>query len=327
MSFVGAIQNNKVVSVTLNTAIDHVIKVEHLTKGSTIRALSDTMVPAGKGIDVAVGVATLGQRAVAAGFIGAESRDIFASLRHENVELLLLEVPGRTRTNVTVLERSGLRETHLQTIGYGISAADMDRLYDVLEGALTVGDVAVIAGSLPRDAPEGVVARLVTLCRERGAYVILDGSGRSLEDGLCGKPHMIKPNLLELAEITGCEADESDQGIARAAEQCRAAGVERVVVSCGRRGIVVVEQSVWKASVDIGRDRQTASVGSGDAVVAAFAAGTIAKWPVEQTIRVAVACAAANLLTELPGRFRVDDVISLLPRTVTQEVQIDPASG
>ena len=71
---------NKVVCVTLNTAIDHIIDVDTLDAGSTIRASHSQLVPAGKGVDVAVGVAAFGGHAVATGFIGENSREVFASL-------------------------------------------------------------------------------------------------------------------------------------------------------------------------------------------------------------------------------------------------------
>lgn len=324
MSGVPNIQaKGKVLSVTLNTAIDHIIKVQNLIPGSTIRALGNFVVPAGKGIDVAVGVATLGERAVAAGFIGAQSREIFATLERENVELLLLDVPGHTRTNVTVLECTENRETHLQTTGYSISQSDIDHLAIVLDEALEAGDVAVISGSVPPNTPEGVVAGLVTLSKNKGAYVILDGSGRSLSDGLRGLPHMIKPNLLELAQITGDRVDESYAGIVDAAKGCLQMGLQRVVVSCGYRGIVALEHGQsWKASVDIGRPFDTAGVGSGDALVAAFAAGIVAGRSVEEMVRWAVACAAASLLTDLPGRFRLSDVTNLLPQVAMEELKV-----
>ena len=319
-------KTQKVLSVTLNTAIDHIIEVDHLAVGDTIRSLGDTIVPAGKGVDVAVGVATLGGRAVATGFVGAESRDVFSRLKDENVELLLLEVPGKTRTNVTILERNGCRETHLQTTGYSISAADIKRLVDVLDRTLVGGDVAVIAGSIPPGAPAGVIAQLIAQCRDKGAYVILDGSGRSLTEGLNARPHMIKPNLLELSQVAACGVDESDAGVILAADQCLERGLERVVVSCGQRGIIVVERGrAWKALVDVGRNQTTASVGSGDAVVAAFALGTIEGRSIEDTNRLAVACAAANLFTDLPGRFRVADVNNLLPKITVQELRVPAA--
>jgi len=199
---------NKVVCVTLNTAIDHIIDVDTLDAGSTIRASHSQLVPAGKGVDVAVGVAAFGGHAVATGFIGENSRELFASLRTERVELMFIEVPGSTRINVTIFERKVLRETHLQTVGYEISGTDVEQLYIALKRNVALGDVVVIGGSLPPGSPNGLMAELVTLCRTLGVYVILDSSGTALLDGLRAGPHMVKPNLLELAQIEGHAVDD-----------------------------------------------------------------------------------------------------------------------
>jgi 1-phosphofructokinase len=305
---------NKVVCVTLNTAIDHIIDVDTLDAGSTIRASHSQLVPAGKGVDVAVGVATFGGHAVATGFIGENSREVFASLRAERVELMFIEVPGSTRINVTVFERKVLRETHLQTVGYEISGADVEQFYIALERNVASGDVVVIGGSLPPGSPNGLMAELVTLCRTLGAYVILDSSGTALLDGLRAGPHMVKPNLLELAQIVGHAVDDSDSGIPRAVQECRFFGSARVVVSRGYRGIVVIEDGqAWKAWLNNNNNGKTAGVGSGDALVAAFAFSILKNHTLDHAMRLGVACGAANLLTKLPGRFRSTDVEELLP--------------
>ncbi len=321
MSKIGDIQPKKVFCVTLNTAIDHIVQVNELAVGTTIRTAAAELVPAGKGVDVAVGVAILGGHAVATGFIGAGSRDLFASLQAEQVESRFIEVPGFTRINVTILERKLSRETHLQTTGYAISQADVERLTVVLELCVTPDDVVVIGGSLPEGAPDGLTAGLVTLCKSMGAYVILDSSGAALLDGLRASPQMVKPNLLELSQIAGRSVDNSDASVLRATQECLSLGVSRVVVSRGYRGIVVSERTgAWKAWLDSGHSYPTASVGSGDAVVAAFAFSTLEDRSIEDTMRLGVACGAANLRTQLPGRFRPSDVAELLPSSKIQRI-------
>jgi 1-phosphofructokinase len=311
----------KVLCVTLNTAIDHVIEVDEFTVGSTIRTTSARLVPAGKGVDVAVGVAILGGRAIATGFIGERSRELFGALRDELVELMFIEVPGATRINVTVFEHKRSRETHLQTTGYAITQAAVDQLTALLERTISRGDVVVIGGSLPPGAPGGLTGQLVKLCKLKGAYVILDASGDALLDGLSAGPQMVKPNLLELKQIIGRQVDDSDAAIADAGEECLRLGVKRVVISRGRRGIVVIDrEQTWKASVDAGRNHSTAGVGSGDAVVAAFALSTLQDRDIEDAMRLGVACGAANLATQLPGRFSGAHVAELLPRVEVQRM-------
>jgi 1-phosphofructokinase family hexose kinase len=304
---------SKAVCITPNTAIDHVIRVGELVLGSTLRAESATLVPAGKGVCVAAGVAALGGRAVATGFVGERSSDLFDGLHSEHIEPRFVEVPGSTRVNVTLLE-STRRETHVQTTGYAISAEDVTRLDQLVEELVSAGDIVVISGSVPPGTPRGLTAHLVELGKTRGAHVILDASGCALREGAEQGPHMIKPNLTELRQLVGRDVEDADDAVVRAARGCLAWGVRRVVVSRGAKGLVAVDaQGAWRAFVDVGRDEATASVGSGDAVVAAYVVGAFEQRSPEDTLRLAAACGAANLLTHLPGRFIKSDVDRLAP--------------
>jgi 1-phosphofructokinase len=305
-------KRGKVFCITLNTAIDHVIQINALNVGTTIRAENAQLVAAGKGVDVAVGVAELGGKAIATGFIGESSRQIFAKLADENVELMFIEVPGATRINVTILERELSRETHLQTVGYTISRGDLQRLSGLLECAIKPDDVVVFGGSLPPGSSEGVAEDLVMLCKKLGAYVILDASGPALLDGLRAQPHMVKPNLLELSQILGRSVQNSDNAVAQAAQECLTNELDRVVVSRGSLGIIVAEKGqVWKAWTNSTQDHSTAGVGSGDALVAAFAFSRLLSRPLESAMRLGVACGAANLHTKLPGRFSAAEAAKL----------------
>jgi fructose-1-phosphate kinase PfkB-like protein len=128
---------------------------------------------------------------------------------------------------------------------------------------------------------------------------------------------MLKPNLGELTFLCGRELETSDIGIVKAATELIEQGVELVAVSLGRRGVIVLERqrfTAWKAAIDIGMSSRTAGVGSGDALVAAFAASALQHLSLDQAIRLGVACGAANLLTRAPGRFNLHDVMAFMPQ-------------
>jgi 1-phosphofructokinase len=310
----------KAVCITPNTAIDYIVELGSIVLGTTTRSRAAVLVPAGKGVDVAVGVATLGGSGLATGFIGEGSRSTFASLHSEGVESDFVEVPGHTRINVTLAEDNG-RETHLQTTGYSVGEKDLAALIALIDRRLTSMDVAVLAGSLPPHAPEATMERLVRRCLEVGAYVVLDSSGAALRSGLTARPHMIKPNLAELAELTRTDVEDTDEGTLSAARGCLDAVRDAVVVSRGPKGILFVGRGEgWSAHVDAGRDTTTAGVGSGDAVVAALVAGRLHGQTVEETVRLASACGTANLFTAWPGRFNQVDVARLLPKVVLRRL-------
>jgi 1-phosphofructokinase family hexose kinase len=301
----------------LNTAIDYIIDVDDFVPGTTVRAKTTSLVPAGKGVDVAVGVGLLGGRAIATGFVGTQSREIFATLEHEGVNQAFLDVEGSTRTNVTIVE-GGVRETHFQTMGYAVSQADIERLLARLETLLKAGDVLVMGGSYPPGTPACTATRFVEFAKSRGAFVILDASGPALIDGIAGAPHMVKPNLRELRELAGIAVEDDDRSIIEAGRRYLR-GVDCAIVSRGSRGVVALARDeVLKAWLDLDRPYTSAGVGSGDALVAALATCVLDQRPLEEALRLGVACGVANLRTRSPGRFDPADLDMLVPRVSVQ---------
>ena len=306
---IGSDSSNKVLSITMNTAIDFVIEVDELQSGSAVRSRTSDIAPAGKGVNAAVGVATLGTRAVATGFIGAESFQLFQTLQSEKVEARFVELPGATRTNVTILENSKSRETHIQTDGYSVSALAIDKLISILDREIQPGDVVLVAGSLPPSAPPALAGDLISLAKANRAYTILDSNGTGVLNGIKSGPDMIKANLDELSEVCNRPVEDSDETIAGCARELLSSEINRVIVSRGYRGIILVEKdAAWKAFADNVATRFTAGVGCGDAVVAAFAHSIVQSASIEDTLLLAVACGSANLLTTRPGRFQLADV-------------------
>ena len=141
---------------------------------------------------------------------------------------------------------------------------------------------------------------------------ILDSSGEPLREGLQGKPFMCKPNLDELEYLAGKELWESENKIIEAAREIMKSGIQLVVVSRGSKGILAVKNGVdttWKAFIDKDKVNLPAICkGSGDALVAGFAAGYLENREFPDILRLGVACGAANLLTPCPGDCNKEDI-------------------
>ena len=184
------------------------------------------------------------------------------------------------------------------------------------------GDVLVISGSLPAGCDASVVSDLVTTGKELGAYVILDSSGDGLKCGIASRPHMVKPNLLELSALVEESVSHSDSRIIEHGRRVLSSGVELVLISRGRDGVIVLQgnsDQVWKAYLQEGKvTRETAGVGSGDTLVSAFAFSTLHASSLEDMLRLAVSVGAANVLARAPGRFSLSDVDSLKPCVTVQ---------
>ena len=128
--------------------------VERFSVGGTFKASRSDRLPAGKGINVARVVATLGEPVVALGLVGEQDRDAFAAtLPEAGIQNGLLPIPGVTRASVTILDPEMGTETHLREQGTPPPTGVLERVAARLEGA-RAGDWVVLSGRLPPGLPK-----------------------------------------------------------------------------------------------------------------------------------------------------------------------------
>ena len=183
-------------------------------------------------------------------------------------------------------------------------------MLDVLAEEVCEGDYVVLSGSLPAGVSRSTYGAWARTLRHAGAHVYLDADGEALEGGLKGKPFFTKPNNHELSALVGRELTTVEE-IAAAAHELVEKGVERVVVSMGGEGaLLATSTETWHASsvkVPVG-----STVGAGDSVVAAFVYADAQGLGVEDTLRLAMATGAANVMesgTQAAERSVVDGLI------------------
>ena len=141
--------------------------------------------------------------------------------------------------------------------------------------------------------------------------MILDTSGRLLEECLQAQPSMIKPNIDEIRMLTGRPMN-TREALIRAAKDIHDEGIEVVVISLGGDGsLVACEEGVYQVRVP--KIQAVNTVGCGDSMIAGFAVGFVRNLPIEETIRFASAISAANALRLETGFFLKKDMEKLLP--------------
>ena len=124
------------------------------------------------------------------------------------------------------------------------------------------------AGSLPAGLPTDWYGEVVESARRRGVFVAVDTSGAPLADSLSAQPDLVKPNVHELAELTG-RVSRTLGDVIDAAQEVRTRGARTVLASLGSDGAVLVddEGALWgHAAVD----RVVSTVGAGDAMLAGY---------------------------------------------------------
>ena len=120
----------------------------------------------------------------------------------------------------------------------------------------------------PPAFPHGWYGELVELGRRHGVRVAVDTSGEPLTQSLSAHPDLVKPNVHELAELTGAVPPTLGEVI-EAAHEVRRRGARTVLASLGADGAVLVDAdgAVWgHAPVN----RVVSTVGAGDAMLAGY---------------------------------------------------------
>ena len=99
-------QENRVVTVTINPAIDQTITIPSFTAGTVNRVQSSQMDAGGKGINVASFLADFGQPATVTGFLGADNDAIFRRLfERKGIEDRCVRIAGQTRIGSDIMQK------------------------------------------------------------------------------------------------------------------------------------------------------------------------------------------------------------------------------
>lgn len=308
----------RLLTLTLNPALDLAIRTGPLRLGEVNRSESTRLDAAGKGINVARVLSSLGHQVTVSGLLGMGNEEAFVRTFHQaGLKDAFVRVPGETRINAKLSEPEG-RITDLNGPGPWIPAPALERLNQQVDSLLPGLDAVVIAGSLPPNVTPDALGALVTRIRARGLAVWLDSSGAALRAGVAAGPTGIKPNETELAECVGA-GSLTPQGRLAAARQLQSRGIEEVLVSEGADGVVWVggNQSLRATPPKV---TVRSTVGAGDTLLAGALHALLAGWPRERALRFATALAAESVRHVGVGDPGAADFEQLLEQTGVQRL-------
>jgi 1-phosphofructokinase len=275
--------------------------------------------PAGKAVNVARVLQTLGCPCTLTGLVGETERALFEqSFDPALVRVRLLGIPAPTRQNVTLLDAEEHIETHIRDLGPELPPAALDVLAEELATLAAPGVWMIFAGSLPRGLAPDRFQELLTAAARRGARVALDSSGPALEVVRRQGVWLLKPNREELAALTG--QGTADAGtIVRAARRLRGAA-ETILASAGAEGCFLIEGNLaLHARLDAPVEPTVSTIGAGDALLAGYLAALASGLTREDALRQAVAAAASACLHPRAGEIDLAQCAAFAPR-----VRVEP---
>jgi 1-phosphofructokinase family hexose kinase len=288
-----------IITVTLNAAIDKTLAVPNFRLGRRHRAVEQTAMAGGKGVNVARALKALGQPVIATGVAGGPTGTrIIEQLTEEAILNDFVRIHDESRTSTAVVDPTTGEQTEINERGPNVSEAELELFVDKLLYLAKGAGVVVFSGSLPHDVPAELYARLVQELSKTGVTTVLDSEGEALRHGTRAEPTVVSPNQDEAEELVGHEfADDED--LPAAVGEIAEMGAREAILTLPTGCIALVgnepERRLYRASVDPGVVDARSRVGSGDAFLAGYVASRYTGRPPEECVRFAVACGAESV--------------------------------
>jgi 1-phosphofructokinase len=295
-----------IITVTLNPSLDRTVELDKLAAGCVQRVTAARLDPGGKGVNVARALLANGvPTSAVVPVAGIEGDQLVTLLEHEGVEVAVVPVLGRTRSNITIAEADGT-VTKLNEPGASLCAEDLETLARRVLAAASPDSWVVLCGSLPPGLRAEAYATLARRFVAAGLRVAVDTSGPAFRAAVAVGPELVKPNAEELAEAVGRPLRSQSEVIA-AARELQDLGAQTVLVSLGSAGAILVDETVVVGVSPVDEPRST--VGAGDAFLAGFLAGQHLGMTRREAFAEALAWGAAAVRlpgTQMPGPADID---------------------
>lgn len=284
--------------VTPNTSIDKVIIVPNYRLGHIHRPQQLIKLAGGKGLNAARAARLLGADVQACILVGGHSgKWLLEQLEAENTPAHVAWMQGETRTCTVIADPEQRQLTELYEYGAVIEVNEWAQFKKVFADALDTIRLIVMSGSLPSGAPPDGYAQLIRLAQEHKIPTFIDCSGISLENALEAKPFGIKINQHEASDLLNQTVD-TIEAVKVAAQTLLNYGSTVAVITMGKEGaIAAIASEVWYGKPPV-MDAYL-SVGSGDALMGAFALSHVRGDSIQEALRIGIAAGLANAL--VPG--------------------------
>lgn len=307
----------KVVTVTLNPALDLTGSLETLNVGTVSLVNHGSLHAAGKGVNVAQVLSDLGADVTVTGILGQDNQEMFVQLFEQiGATDKFIRVNGATRINVKLVEDNG-NVSDINFPGVTVPESVINEFEQTLFALAEDHDFFVIAGSLPVGICPERLATWIRKLRQAGKKVLFDSSRDALTAGLEASPWLIKPNDEELASFIG-QPLKTQQACQKAAESLAHTGIENIVVSMGAKGVMWLHQDQW-LHAQPPKMKVISTVGAGDTLVAGLCWGHMQDMHKPELLRFATALSALAVSQVGVGIQNIEQLHAL-----QQEIQLNP---
>ncbi len=304
-------------TVTLNPASDKTLAVDRLEPGAVHRADVVRLAMGGKGINVSRTLRALGvDNRVLAIIGGGTGQALKRGLLADGFNCEFIEVPGKTRQNITLFDRQRNEYTKINELGPALNLEQSAALVSRMEMLARPGDLWALSGSLPQGLPPEFYGLLIEALQSKGARTFLDTNGLPLKKSVAARPYAIKPNFEEAAELAAFPLS-GEEDVVQAIGELISGGLSLVAITAGAAGLYLgMDGTLVKAVPPV--VQAPIGLGAGDAALAGLLWATDEGCDPLETARRAAACGTAAAMQDRDSAGDQTVVEELLPKiTVT----------
>jgi 1-phosphofructokinase/tagatose 6-phosphate kinase len=317
-----------ILTVTLNTAVDHTVAVPSFRIGQRHRASEARTTAGGKGVNVARAIRLLGRPVVATGLVGGRVGErIVELLDEEAVVNHFVEVRGESRTNLVLVDPTSGERTEINERGPEVSREEGEEFLERLLYLAGGAELCVIAGSVPPGLDPEIYARMVEELQRNEVPCLLDTEGEPMRAGLRAEPAIVAPNVTEAEELVGHEFTEPEDyplGLTGLLEM----GAREAIVTREAGCVAIVGDPVRRRyEVAIEPLEPVATIGSGDAFLAGYVSARYEGASDAKCLAYGVACGAESTQHFGAGMLDATEVARLLPLVDVRELDVPAGVG
>jgi 1-phosphofructokinase family hexose kinase len=272
----------------------------------------------GKALNVAMGVARLGEKCDTTGFMFEDQGKLFEHvLDKEKVKHNFIYNKGGARVNYKIIDKRSML-TEINDKGETVSKSKQAELIDYVQQVANKYEVVVMSGSLPKGVDPSFYGEVLSVI-PKNVKVIVDTEKENMLSAIGSREiFMAKPNLRELENFAGHTIFGLNEMV-DAAKKYLDLGVKNVLVSLGADGAILTDgrNSYYCKSANVAVN---STVGAGDCMVAATCVGLLHNVPMPELLRMSVAAGTAAVTTSGTNLFYKDKYDEIYAKIFSQKI-------